>query len=81
MMDGQQDPATIIKENGWKLEQNSNFLNEICCRVIQDHPEMIEKIKKKPWQVRFLVGQVMKITKGSADPVIVSDMLKEKLNL
>ena len=34
----------------------------------------------KDTAIQFLVGQVMRITKGKANPQVVSDLLKEKLD-
>jgi aspartyl-tRNA(Asn)/glutamyl-tRNA(Gln) amidotransferase subunit B len=51
-------------------------------RVILNNPNVIEDYKKgKKSALTFLVGQVMKETKGKANPKIVNELLKEKVSV
>jgi aspartyl-tRNA(Asn)/glutamyl-tRNA(Gln) amidotransferase subunit B len=48
--------------------------------VIAEHSEVVEEIKAgKTKAVAFLVGQVMKRTRGKANPAKVNTILKDKL--
>ena len=48
--------------------------------IIQNNPEMVEQFKSgKDKAFNALVCQVMKISKGKANPGQVSELLKEKL--
>jgi aspartyl-tRNA(Asn)/glutamyl-tRNA(Gln) amidotransferase subunit B len=52
----------------------------VCAKVIADNPKQAEQIRAgKTALFGFLVGQVMKATKGSANPQLVNDTLKRLL--
>ena len=60
---------------------NDENLAKIINRVLSDHPKQVEQFlagKKKVFG--FLVGQVMKVSAGKANPKIVSKLIEEKLN-
>jgi aspartyl-tRNA(Asn)/glutamyl-tRNA(Gln) amidotransferase subunit B len=49
-------------------------------RVVASHPDEIEKFKAGKEKVfGLLVGQVMKETRGQANPKLVNELLREKL--
>ena len=49
--------------------------------VINEEANAVNEIKEKPETVNFLVGKVMKKTKGKADPSITLQLLKSKLGI
>jgi aspartyl-tRNA(Asn)/glutamyl-tRNA(Gln) amidotransferase subunit B len=56
-------------------------LGEIIAGVIQNHPGVVDDYKSGKEKARgFLVGQVMKATKGQANPAAVQKILKDLLN-
>ncbi len=74
------DPEAIIEEKGLKPIQNGDILRGILDEVISENPDaysQIEKGKKKP--ISFLIGQVMKKTKGRAHPKKVRELIEKKL--
>ena len=59
---------------------NEDELNKIVADVIKNNPNPVEEYKKgKTGVLGFLVGQVMKLSGGKADPKTVSTLLLEKL--
>ena len=67
-----------LRESEIKLVGNE--LEKIIEKVIKENDQAIQDIKKgKETALRFLVGQVMRETKGQANPQIVNNLLKEKI--
>jgi len=55
-------------------------LREIVADVIANNPKSVEDFKNgKDRAIGFLVGQVMKTTKGQANPQMVNELIREKL--
>ncbi len=56
-------------------------ISRVVDEVLMENPKSIEDYKKgKTKAMGFLVGQVMKKTKGKANPKLVNKLLIEKLN-
>lgn len=71
----------IISEKGLTQISDEKELIEVIKEVIKGNPKTIEDYKKgKEAAITFLVGQVMKATKGRAKPDLVNKLLKEELS-
>ncbi|HHI96849.1 MAG TPA: Asp-tRNA(Asn)/Glu-tRNA(Gln) amidotransferase subunit GatB [Thermodesulfatator atlanticus] len=74
------DPQEIVEEKGLKQESDEAALLEICQRVLEAHPKEVEKYKKgKKNVLGFFVGQVMRETRGKANPKVVNQLLTKLL--
>ena len=76
------DPEAIIREKGWEQITDQAALSELVDGVLAKHEQAVAAIRagdSKP--LGFLVGQVMKLTAGRAEPQLVQEMLKAKLSL
>jgi len=74
------DPEEIVKEKGLKQISDQDELGSLVEKIIDENPSVIEDIKNgKDKAVGYLVGQVMKETKGKANPQMVNKMFKEKI--
>lgn len=74
------DPATIVKEKGLVQISDESELVAVIAQVVADNPQSVEDYKGgKAQAFGFLVGQVMKETRGKANPQLVNKLLKEKL--
>ncbi len=70
----------IIEEQGLNQIVDSGLIQSEIIKVIQNNESAISEYKAGKEQVlKFLIGQVMKATKGRADPKLVSELLKKKL--
>jgi len=70
----------IIAEKGLAQISDSSALEATIAEVIQSNPQALADFKAgKEQAVKFLLGQVMKATKGRANPKLVGDLLQEKL--
>ena len=74
-------PDEIIQSQGLKQISDDGAIEEIIDTVIKDNPAQVEAyLGGKEKLFGFLVGQVMKLTQGKANPTAVNTILKEKLN-
>jgi aspartyl-tRNA(Asn)/glutamyl-tRNA(Gln) amidotransferase subunit B len=70
-------PSEVVEERGMKVVSDAGELEAVCARVVAAHPSQVESIRSgKKGVMGFLVGQVMKETKGSANPKLVSEILE-----
>lgn len=71
----------LIEEKGLKQISDTNSLNIVIEKVLNQNPESIKDYKEgKDRAIKYLMGQIMKETKGSANPQLVNQMLIEKIN-
>ena len=81
MADGNKDPEKIVEEKGLKQQSDPKELEKIIDKVISDNPKNVEAYKSgKDKLFGFFVGQVMKQSNGKANPQLVNEILKKKLN-
>ena len=74
-------PLEIIEEKGLVQISDTSAIEEIVDKVLGDNPQSIEDFKAgKDRAFGFLVGQVMKASRGKANPQVVNKLLQEKLN-
>ncbi|OGB89702.1 glutaminyl-tRNA synthase (glutamine-hydrolyzing) subunit B [candidate division WOR-1 bacterium RIFCSPHIGHO2_01_FULL_53_15] len=70
----------VIAESGLTQISNENELNKIIQEVIKNNPKQVEQFKAgKETVMMFLVGQVMKLSKGRANPALANQLLKKNL--
>jgi len=73
------NPAQIIDEKGLTQVSDSGEIDAIIEKVIADNPNAVADLKAgKEQALKFLVGQVMKLTKGRANPQMVNNLLLER---
>ncbi|PNR96970.1 Asp-tRNA(Asn)/Glu-tRNA(Gln) amidotransferase subunit GatB [Petrotoga sp. 9PWA.NaAc.5.4] len=74
-------PKEIIKEKGLEQIDDEAELRNIVEQVIRENPDSVEKYKSgKTKLLGFFVGEVMKRTKGKANPQKTNQILKEFLD-
>lgn len=80
MFDSDKSPEEIVKEKGLAQISDEGEIVKIVETVIEEQPKSVEAFKSgKTNAISFLVGQVMKATKGKANPAMVNKLLQEKL--
>ena len=73
-------PAAIVEEKGLKQESDAGAIEALCREVIAANPKSVEAYKAgKAAAINFLKGQVMKLSKGKANPNLVSEVLAKLL--
>ena len=74
-------PAAIVKEKGLVQVSDSGAIAQVVTDAINANPAQVEQYKAGNAKVlQFLVGQVMKLSKGKANPQLVIAELKKQLD-
>jgi aspartyl-tRNA(Asn)/glutamyl-tRNA(Gln) amidotransferase subunit B len=81
MFDTGADPSHIIEEKSLRQVSDEETLTKIVKQVIKDNPQPVNDFKSgKENALQFLVGKVMAVSKGQANPEVVSEILKKKIS-
>ena len=81
MFAGGEGPRTIMEREGLTQISDTGALEKIIDEVIAGNPKQVEQYKSGKTQVMgFLVGQVMKASRGQANPAAVNELLKKRLS-
>ena len=74
------DPSDIVRDQGLGLMNKEGELEKIAKKIINASPKAVSDYKAgKETALQFLVGQVMRETKGSANPEVVKKILLKLL--
>jgi len=80
LKDPEKEPGKIAEEKNWSLDTNTDNIGNLIEQVLNKFPEKVKEFKKgKKGLMGLFVGEVMKLSKGKADPKITNDILSEKL--
>jgi len=72
--------AAIVEEKGLKQESDSGAIEALADEVIASNPGPVEEYKAgKTSVINFLKGQLMKLSKGKANPTMAGEILEKKL--
>lgn len=85
MWNGEGDADGIIEARGLKQVSDSSAIEALVDDVIASSPQQVDNYRnaddaKRPKMLGYFVGQIMKASKGQANPQQVNDVLLEKLN-
>jgi len=74
------DPAQLAGDKNLLQDSNSNAIESLIDQVLNKFPDKVNEYKKgKKGLMGLFVGEVMKLSKGTADPKITNDILSQKL--
>jgi aspartyl-tRNA(Asn)/glutamyl-tRNA(Gln) amidotransferase subunit B len=74
-------PELIVEEKGMKQESDLGAIESLCVEVIAANPKSVEDYRAgKAAAINFLKGQVMKLSKGKANPNLVGEILVRLLS-
>ena len=80
MIDSGRSPKEIIQESKFGIMSDEAELEKIIQKIIRNNQKVIEDYKKgKKEALQFIVGQIMKKTKGRANPQTIINILKRRL--
>ena len=81
MIDSDLSAEQIAINNNWIQESDRSALNTFIDEIIAKYPEKVEQYRNgKKGLIGLFMGEVMKLSKGKADPKLCNQILKEKLN-
>ena len=79
LMEGK-DPEKVVQEKGLEQVSDTGLIDSLVQKVLEENPQAIEDYKAgKDRAIGFLVGQVMKLSKGQANPTMVNESIKNAL--
>ena len=74
-------PKTLVEEKGLAMISDSSSILPIIDELIAEYPDEVSAFRNgKNKLLGFFVGQLMKKTKGKADPKLANKLLAERLN-
>jgi aspartyl-tRNA(Asn)/glutamyl-tRNA(Gln) amidotransferase subunit B len=80
MFDTGKAPAAIVQEKGLAQVSDTGAIEKYCDEAIAANPGPANDFRSgKIGALNFLKGQVMKLSKGKANPVLVGEVLEQKL--
>jgi aspartyl-tRNA(Asn)/glutamyl-tRNA(Gln) amidotransferase subunit B len=74
-------PRSIVEERGLNQVTDAGAIEAIVDEVIAGNPKQVEQLKTKPKTLGWFVGQVMQASKGKANPQVVNELLRTKLEI
>ena len=76
----EKEPSKIVEEEGMQQIGDEDSIKKIVLEVLEEQPNAIEQYKNGRTNiVDFLVGQVMKKTRGQANPAMTRTMMIEEI--
>ena len=73
-------PEQIVEDKGWKVQRDEGALLKIITDLVAAHPKEVQQyLGGKQKVLGFFMGQVMKQTKGQAEPKETTELLKKHL--
>ena len=73
-------PKEIAKENNWLQSKNNDLLNKYVIESLQKYPKKVLAYKKGNKNLLGLfMGEAMKLSKGTANPKTLNELIKKEL--
>jgi aspartyl-tRNA(Asn)/glutamyl-tRNA(Gln) amidotransferase subunit B len=70
----------IAKKNNWIQESDTDALQDFVQQALEKYPEKVEEYKNgKKGLIGLFMGEVMKLSRGKADPKIANKLVREAL--
>lgn len=80
MLNNQDSPEVIAQSNNWIQESDSSALQEWVDTAVAKYPEKVLEYKRgKKGLIGLFMGEVMKISRGKADPKLANQLVKKAL--
>ena len=80
MFENSYSPEKIVNDKGLVQITDTGAIESVVAEVIANNPKAVDEYRAgKKKAIGSLVGQVMKLTKGKANPQLVNKLLADKL--
>ena len=80
VMDTGEEPEVIVEKLGISQIGDENTIREIVLEVMHENENLVEDYKNGKRVFDYFIGQIMKKTRGRANPALTSRILKEELD-
>lgn len=75
-------PREIAEKNQWIQESNSSALDQFVIQALEKYPDKVKEYQDgKKGLLGLFMGEIMKMSKGKADPKLTNQLLRDKLDL
>jgi aspartyl-tRNA(Asn)/glutamyl-tRNA(Gln) amidotransferase subunit B len=75
-----QAPGLIVEQKGLAQVSDASAIERLCEQAVAANPKSVEDYRAgKMAALNFLKGQVMKLSKGKANPGVVGEILERKI--
>ena len=79
VLSDKKEPKVLVEELGMKQIGDDNTIRELVCKVLDEHLDLIEEHRKGRNVFDYFVGQVMKATRGQANPSMTAKIIREEI--
>lgn len=79
VLETEKEPSVIVKELGVEQISDDKTIRDIVVKVLDEHPDLIEDHRKGKNTFDFFVGQVMKATRGKANPSLTAEIIRDEI--
>ncbi|HEV2473826.1 MAG TPA: Asp-tRNA(Asn)/Glu-tRNA(Gln) amidotransferase GatCAB subunit B, partial [Chthonomonadales bacterium] len=81
MYNTSRDATSIVEERDWKTVTDVDALSAMVAQVLQANPAIAADIRERGLVQKrgYLIGQIMKLSAGKAEPAMVNRLLDEQL--
>ena len=79
VIEDKKEPKTVVKDLGLTQITDEKELISIIEQIIDENPTQTEQYKQQPRLLDYFIGQMMKKTRGKANPALTSKLLKQEL--
>ncbi len=74
------DPAAIVEERGLGQVSDSGAIAAFAAEVVAEHPKVVDDfVGGKTAALQFLIGQVMRLSRGKANPQMAGELIREAI--
>jgi aspartyl-tRNA(Asn)/glutamyl-tRNA(Gln) amidotransferase subunit B len=80
VLEDKEEPKKIVDKLGMKQVTDDKTIRDIVVKVLDEHPDLIEAHRQGRNTFDFFVGQVMKATRGQANPSMTADIIREEID-
>jgi len=79
-LEDSKEPSQVVKELGMTQITDDKTIRDIVVKVLDERPDLIEDHRKGKNTFDYFVGQVMKATRGQANPSLTKDIILEEMD-
>ena len=81
LLSSDSSPEKIAVENNWIQESDTDTLLSLINEVIEKYPDKVKEYQSgKKGLIGLFIGEVMKLSKGKADPKLTNELIRKKLD-
>ena len=76
-----ESPSSIAEKYNWISQSNEDDLSTVILQIFKDNPEETKRFKEGEKKLTgFFMGQIMKATKGTADPKLTAKLINQLID-